>query len=70
MPAPATSPTPTALANWLGLPHRPHCRTRSVCPSGILAPDLFAGVDRAAHCLPARRRAPAPGGAAQLTITP
>ncbi|MFJ2574999.1 helix-turn-helix domain-containing protein [Streptomyces halstedii] len=36
---------------------------------GIPVPDLLAGVDRAAHCLPTRRRAPAPG-AAQLTITP
>ncbi|MEU4180988.1 helix-turn-helix transcriptional regulator [Streptomyces sp. NPDC026589] len=36
---------------------------------GIPVIDLLAGVDRAAHCLPARRRAPMPG-AAQLTITP
>ncbi|MFE9853387.1 hypothetical protein ACFYPN_31995 [Streptomyces sp. NPDC005576] len=34
---------------------------------GIPVPDLLAGVDRAVHCLPARRRAPAPG-AAQLTM--
>ncbi|MFF7365447.1 helix-turn-helix domain-containing protein [Streptomyces sp. NPDC008125] len=36
---------------------------------GIPVPDLLAGVDRAVHCLPARRRAPLPG-AAQLTISP
>ncbi|MGW2282875.1 acyltransferase [Streptomyces sp. NPDC001770] len=36
---------------------------------GIPVPDLLAGVDRAVHCLPVRRRAPAPG-AAQLTISP
>lgn len=36
---------------------------------GIPVPDLVAGVDRAIHCLPARRRAPLPG-AAQLTINP
>ncbi|WP_329043480.1 helix-turn-helix domain-containing protein (plasmid) [Streptomyces sp. NBC_00178] len=36
---------------------------------GIPVPDLLAGVDRAIHCLPTRRYAPAPG-AAQLTISP
>lgn len=36
---------------------------------GIPVGDLLVGVDRAIHCLPARRRAPMPG-AAQLTITP
>ncbi|MFD5728453.1 helix-turn-helix domain-containing protein [Streptomyces sp. NPDC058368] len=36
---------------------------------GIPVCDLLAGVDRAVHCLPARRYAPAPG-AAQLTIAP
>ncbi|MER8197567.1 hypothetical protein ABTY00_26865 [Streptomyces microflavus] len=36
---------------------------------GIPVPDLVAGVDRAIHCLPARRRVPLPG-AAQLTINP
>ncbi|WP_323137671.1 helix-turn-helix domain-containing protein [Streptomyces sp. NBC_01789] len=36
---------------------------------GIPVCDLLAGVDRAVHCLPTRRYAPAPG-AAQLTITP
>ncbi|MFF8557047.1 helix-turn-helix domain-containing protein [Streptomyces sp. NPDC015501] len=36
---------------------------------GIPVPDLLVGVDRAVHCLPAHRRAPAPG-AAQLTIHP
>ncbi len=36
---------------------------------GFPVGDLLVGVDRAVHCLPARRRAPAPG-AAQLTIHP
>ncbi|MEU0985010.1 helix-turn-helix domain-containing protein [Streptomyces griseus] len=36
---------------------------------GIPVGDLLAGVARAAHCLPASRRAPAPC-AAQLTIHP
>ncbi|MFD9426893.1 MULTISPECIES: hypothetical protein [unclassified Streptomyces] len=40
----------------------------SVC-YGIPVPDLVSGVDRAIHCLPARRRAPMPS-AAQLTISP
>ncbi|GGZ20125.1 helix-turn-helix domain-containing protein [Streptomyces nitrosporeus] len=34
---------------------------------GIPVSNLLAGVDRAVRCLPARRRAPAPGSA-QLTI--
>ncbi|MEW9513768.1 helix-turn-helix domain-containing protein [Streptomyces bacillaris] len=36
---------------------------------GLPVGDLLSGVDRAVHCLPARRRTPAPG-AAQLTIHP
>ncbi|MFI0763213.1 helix-turn-helix transcriptional regulator (plasmid) [Streptomyces anulatus] len=36
---------------------------------GIPVGDLLVGVDRATQCLPAGRRAPAPG-AAQLTIHP
>ncbi|MEI7030698.1 helix-turn-helix transcriptional regulator [Streptomyces pratensis] len=36
---------------------------------GIPVGDLLVGVDRAVHCLPAGRRAPAPG-AAQITTHP
>ncbi|MGC5533696.1 helix-turn-helix domain-containing protein [Streptomyces sp. SR-10] len=36
---------------------------------GIPVGDLLVGVDRAVHCLPAGRRAPAPG-ATQLSIQP
>ncbi|MER6775276.1 hypothetical protein ABT389_36780 [Streptomyces bacillaris] len=44
------------------------CALSLVPAHGFPVGDLLVGVDRAVHCLPARR-APAPG-AAQLTIRP
>ncbi|MFH9138809.1 acyltransferase [Streptomyces sp. NPDC017524] len=69
------------LAEGLGLGQTQISRKQSGTPAwsladvdklsahrGIPVIDLLAGVDRAAHCLSARRRAPMPGPA-QLTIT-